>query len=44
MHIARPSVEKIVGELLEKELIVQESDVYMLTELGESLERKVQSI
>ncbi|TQD28205.1 transcriptional regulator [Methanolobus vulcani] len=44
MHIARPSVEKIVEELLEKELIVQESDMYMLTELGESLERKVQSI
>jgi predicted transcriptional regulator len=37
-------VEKIVEELLEKELIVQESDMYMLTELGESLERKVQSI
>lgn len=44
MHIARPSVDKIVEELLEKELIVRESDMYMLTELGETLERKVQNI
>ncbi|MBP1910056.1 MarR family transcriptional regulator [Methanolobus bombayensis] len=44
MHIARPSVEKIVDELLEKELIFQDSDMYMLTELGELLEKKVQNI
>lgn len=44
MHIARPSVDKIIGELIEKELVVMESDVYSLTELGETLERKVQSI
>jgi len=44
MHIARPSVNKIVDELIEKELIVQDSEMYKLTELGESLERKVQNI
>ncbi|WP_094227868.1 transcriptional regulator [Methanolobus psychrotolerans] len=44
MHIARPSVDKIVEELLGKELIEHECDVYKLTELGEALERKVQSI
>jgi predicted transcriptional regulator len=44
MHIARPSVDKIVEELIEKELIMQENDMYRLTELGEALERRVQSI
>lgn len=44
MHIARPSVDKIVEELVEKDLIIKESDFYKLTELGEALERKVQSI
>lgn len=44
MHIARPSVEKIVEELMEKELVEKECDYYRLTELGETLERKVQSI
>ncbi|WP_340820235.1 transcriptional regulator [Methanolobus sp. WCC4] len=44
MHIARPSVDKVLGELIEKELVIQESDVYKLTEQGEALERKVQSI
>ncbi|WP_407355367.1 transcriptional regulator [Methanolobus sp. WCC5] len=44
MHIARPSVDKIVEELIEKELIMQENDMYRLTDLGEALERRVQSI
>lgn len=44
MHIARPSVDKIVEELLEKELVVRENGMYRLTELGEALERRVQSI
>ncbi|MEZ5335538.1 MAG: helix-turn-helix domain-containing protein [Methanolobus sp.] len=44
MHIAQPSVSKIVDELIEKDLVKKESDLYMLTELGEALERKVQSI
>lgn len=44
MHIARPSVDKIVAELIDKELIEQENDVYKLTELGEALERKVHNI
>ncbi|WP_292468136.1 MarR family transcriptional regulator [Methanolobus sp.] len=44
MHIARPSVDKIVEELIEKELVEKESDLYKLTELGEALERRVQSI
>jgi predicted transcriptional regulator len=44
MHIARPSVDKIVEELIDKKLIEQEHDVYKLTELGEALERKVHNI
>ncbi len=44
MHIARPSADRIIGELVDKGLIMQDSDSYRLTELGESLERKMQSI
>lgn len=44
MHIAQPSVDKIVDELLEKNLVKKEGNFYMLTELGETLERKVQNI
>ncbi|SFM66222.1 MarR family transcriptional regulator [Methanolobus profundi] len=44
MHIAQPSVKRIVDELIEKELVEQECDIYKLTDLGESLERRVQSI
>ncbi len=44
MRIARPSVDRIIAELLEKELIEQKSGVYELTELGRLLGHKVQNI
>ena len=44
MHIAYPSVNKIIQELLEKDLIQQDDNYYSLTELGESVERRIQSI
>ena len=44
MHVAYPSVNKIVQELLERDLIKQDGDYYSLTELGESVEKRIQSI
>ncbi|MDW7731850.1 MAG: winged helix-turn-helix domain-containing protein [Methanolobus sp.] len=44
MHVAYPSVNKIIQELLEKGLIKKDENIYSLTELGESVERKIQSI
>lgn len=44
MHVAYPSVNKIIQELLEKDLIKQDENTYSLTELGESVERRIQSI
>ncbi|TGC06752.1 winged helix-turn-helix domain-containing protein [Methanolobus halotolerans] len=44
MRMAYPSVNKIIQELLEKDLIKQENGSYSLTELGETVERRVQSI
>ncbi|WP_406655692.1 winged helix-turn-helix domain-containing protein [Methanolobus sp. ZRKC2] len=44
MHVASPSVNKIIQELLEKNLIKQDGNSYSLTELGETVEKKIQSI
>ncbi|MBN2110920.1 MAG: transcriptional regulator [Methanosarcinaceae archaeon] len=44
MHVAYPSVNRIIQELLEKDLIKQDGDSYSLTELGETVERRIQSI
>jgi len=44
MHIAKISADKILEELAAKELIVEESGVYKLTELGTTVTRTVLSI
>lgn len=44
MHIAKISADKILEELAEKDLIVEENGFYKLTELGTTVERSVQSI
>ncbi|MCM1986445.1 transcriptional regulator [Methanococcoides seepicolus] len=44
MHIAKISADKILEELAAKELIVEESGFYKLTELGTTVTRTVLSI
>ncbi len=44
MHIARPPVDRIIEELIEKELITEQNGAYVLTELGETVERRVGNI
>ena len=44
MHVASPSVNKIIQELLEKDLIKKDGTSYSLTELGEAVEKRIQSI
>lgn len=44
MHVVKPSVDKILAELVEKELISDEGGVYNLTELGTTIERSIQAI
>ncbi|QLC51125.1 transcriptional regulator [Methanolobus zinderi] len=44
MRVASPSVNKIIGELLERNLIKRDNGSYSLTELGESVEKRIQSI
>ncbi|MCQ6961748.1 winged helix-turn-helix domain-containing protein [Methanolobus chelungpuianus] len=44
MHIASPSVKKIIDELLEKGLIKQDNGSYSLTELGDAVEKRVRTI
>lgn len=44
MHVVKPSVDKILVELVEKELIAEESGLYDLTELGTTIERSFHSI
>jgi predicted transcriptional regulator len=44
MHIASPSARKIIDELLEKGLIKQENSLYNLTELGDSVEKRIRTI
>ena len=39
MHVVKPSVDKILVELVEKELIAEEGGLYDLTELGTTIER-----
>ncbi len=43
MHIAGPSVKKLSDELMEKGLIVQENGLYGLTELGDSVEKRIRT-
>ncbi|MFA0821778.1 MAG: helix-turn-helix domain-containing protein [Methanomethylovorans sp.] len=44
MHIFRPSVDKIIEELVEKELIEKQEDNYRLTELGVNVERMIHNL
>ncbi len=44
MHLAQPSVKRLVEELVEKELIVEKEGNCSLTELGTTIERKVQNL
>ncbi|AFV23696.1 MAG: MarR family transcriptional regulator [Methanolobus sp.] len=44
MHVASPSVKKIIDEMLEKGLIKQENGFYGLTELGDSVEKRIRAI
>lgn len=44
MHIFRPSVDKIIEELVEKELIEKQENNYRLTELGVNVERMIHNL
>jgi predicted transcriptional regulator len=44
MHLAQPSVKRLVEELMEKELVVENEGKCSLTELGTTIERKVQNL
>ena len=44
MHLAQPSVNRLVKELMEKELVVEKEGKCSLTELGTTIERKVQNL
>jgi predicted transcriptional regulator len=44
MHLAQPSVKRLVEELIEKELVVENESKCSLTELGTTIERKVQNL
>ncbi|APH38854.1 helix-turn-helix domain-containing protein [Methanohalophilus halophilus] len=44
MHLAQPSVKRLVEELVEKKLIVEKAGKCSLTELGTTVERKVQNL
>lgn len=44
MRIAKLSAERIIEELVEKDLIVEDNGAYKLTELGTTIERSVLSI
>jgi len=44
MHIFRPYVDKIIEELVEKELVEKQGANYKLTDLGATVERTIQNI
>ncbi|WP_406660533.1 transcriptional regulator [Methanolobus sp. ZRKC3] len=44
MRIARPSADKVLGELLDRKLVVQNDNSFSLTELGAAVEKRMQSI
>ncbi|WP_091688041.1 transcriptional regulator [Methanococcoides sp. NM1] len=44
MHVVKPSVDKILAELVEKELLSEDGGVYDLTELGTTVERSIHAI
>ena len=44
MHLVRFTVDSILKELLEKELVVKTGELYNLTELGSAVERQVHNM
>lgn len=44
IHIFRPSVDKIIEELVEKELVERQGDNYRLTDLGATVERMIHNL
>jgi predicted transcriptional regulator len=44
MHVFRPSVDKIIEELVGKELVEREGANYRLTELGVTVERMIHNL
>lgn len=44
MHVFRPSVDKIIEELVGKELVEREGTNYRLTELGVTVERMIHNL
>ncbi len=44
IHIFRPSVDKIIEELVEKGLIERQESNYKLTELGVAVERMIHNL
>jgi predicted transcriptional regulator len=44
IHIFRPSVDKIIEELVEKGLIERQESNYRLTELGVAVERMIHNL
>ncbi|AEH61626.1 conserved hypothetical protein [Methanosalsum zhilinae DSM 4017] len=44
MHVFRPSVEKILDELMERKLVEKKGEVYQLTELGEEVNGRIHAL
>jgi predicted transcriptional regulator len=44
MRIASPSADKVLSELLEKKLVVQNGTSFNLTDQGAAVEKRMQSI
>ena len=44
MHIPRPVTNKILEEMIGKELVAKEGELYQLTELGTTVERRIHNI
>ena len=44
MHLVRFTVDGILKELLEKELVVKTGELYKLTELGSAVEKQVHNM
>ena len=43
MRIVRPSVNRILEELVERELITRDGEIYSLSDLGVQVEKKIHS-
>ncbi|MCS3923490.1 winged helix-turn-helix domain-containing protein [Methanosalsum natronophilum] len=43
-HIFKPSAEKLLNELIEKELIEKKGEMYQLTKLGEDINGEIHTL